>query len=79
MERSGTSIEGESKHMDLVIVGKHDAGTPPSCARAIAGSIDGAELHIIPDAGHLTAVEQPKTVAALLAPFFARCSESPDA
>ncbi len=60
----------------IVIVGEHDAGTPPFCARAIARTVDGAELHIIPDAGHLTAVEQPQTVAALLEPFFIRCSEN---
>lgn len=59
----------------LVIVGEHDAATPPVCARAIAGSIGGAELHVIPDAGHLTAVEQPAQVAALLGPFFTRCFE----
>ncbi len=58
----------------IVLVGEHDAATPPACARAVAGSIDGAELHIIPGAGHLTAVEQPSEVAALLGPFFERCS-----
>jgi 3-oxoadipate enol-lactonase len=42
-----------------VIVGAEDRLTPPDVARQIAGSIPGAELTIIPDAGHLVNIEKP--------------------
>ena len=43
----------------LVVVGADDVLTPPSDAERIAGGIPGAELMIIPDAGHLSNLEQP--------------------
>jgi 3-oxoadipate enol-lactonase len=58
----------------LVIVGEHDASTPPSCAQAIAETVRGSRLEIIAGAGHLTAVEQPRVVADLLRSFFAGCT-----
>jgi 3-oxoadipate enol-lactonase len=57
----------------IVLVGEHDMATPLAAARSIAESIEGAELHVIRGAAHLTAVEQPQAVAELLAPFFASC------
>jgi len=44
----------------LVIVGEQDIGTPPSDARLIAEGIKGAQLAIIPGAGHLSNMEQPE-------------------
>jgi 3-oxoadipate enol-lactonase len=43
----------------LVIVGEADGLTPPDQARAMAQAIPGAQLAIIPRAGHLPPVEQP--------------------
>ena len=43
----------------LVIVGEDDAITPPQEARAMASAIPGASLHIIPQAGHLSMLENP--------------------
>jgi len=42
-----------------VIVGEDDAITPPQEARAMASAIPGASLHIIPQAGHLSMLENP--------------------
>ncbi len=50
----------------LVIVGSHDAVTPPSLARALADAIPGARLAEIPGAGHLSALERPAEVARLV-------------
>ena len=50
----------------LVIAGANDAMIPVSCARAIAASIPGAELKVIPDCGHLPPIEKPLAVADLL-------------
>jgi pimeloyl-ACP methyl ester carboxylesterase len=46
----------------LVIVGREDAVTPPSDAETMRAAIPGAQLTIIPDAGHMTPIEQPDAV-----------------
>lgn len=51
----------------LAIVGAVDALTPPDRARAIAAAIPGARLHVLDDAGHMSAMEAPHEVAGLLA------------
>jgi pimeloyl-ACP methyl ester carboxylesterase len=43
----------------LVLVGADDALTPPALARDMAGRIPGAQLAVIPNAGHLAPFEQP--------------------
>jgi len=42
-----------------IIVGAEDRLTPPEVARELAEEIPGAELTIVPDAGHLVNIEQP--------------------
>jgi len=42
----------------LILVGQHDALTPPSASHAMKDKIPGAELFIIPRAGHLSNLEQ---------------------
>jgi proline iminopeptidase len=42
----------------LVVVGEHDRTTTPRAARILHDGIVGSELVIIPDAGHLSFVEQ---------------------
>jgi 3-oxoadipate enol-lactonase len=44
----------------LVLVGEHDAVTPPPVAEQLVGSIRGAELVSIPNAGHLSNLENPE-------------------
>jgi proline-specific peptidase len=44
----------------LVIVGEHDRTTTPRAARVLHEGIEGSELVIVPDAGHLSFVEQPQ-------------------
>jgi pimeloyl-ACP methyl ester carboxylesterase len=41
----------------LIIVGEHDAITPPDAARAMAGRILGSTLEVIPEVGHLSNLE----------------------
>ena len=43
----------------LVLVGEIDRATPPSEARQMASDIPGARLDIIPEAAHLSNLEQP--------------------
>ncbi len=56
----------------LILVGQHDAITPPPDMAAIAAAIDGAEMVVVPDAGHMTTMENPAAVSAALARFVAR-------
>jgi proline-specific peptidase len=44
----------------LVIVGEHDRTTTPRAARALRDGIDGSELVVLPDAGHMSFVEAPQ-------------------
>lgn len=46
----------------IVMVGAEDTETPPSYAQAIAERIPGAELTVVPDAGHLLNLEAPEVV-----------------
>jgi 3-oxoadipate enol-lactonase len=43
----------------LVIAGALDLGTPPDMARTIAQGIPGARLVVLPEASHLSVLEQP--------------------
>lgn len=61
-------LDGLAAHLDLVLVDPRGPGaTPrpddargPAAAREIAAGIPGAELALIPGAGHFVYVEQPR-------------------
>ncbi len=55
----------------LVVVGEHDALTPPADAAALAASIPGARLVVIPAAGHMSPLENPRAVNVALRRFLA--------
>ena len=55
-----------------VIVGEQDAGTPVAMARTIHENAPGSELLIIPEASHLSNVEQPAAFDRALVDFLAR-------
>jgi pimeloyl-ACP methyl ester carboxylesterase len=50
----------------LVVVGAHDVPTPPEVARAMADGIAGARLAVVDGAGHMSPLEDPAAVAALV-------------
>jgi 3-oxoadipate enol-lactonase len=56
----------------LVVVGADDRLTPPDVARELASEIRGAELAVIPDAGHLANIEQPEAFNAAVLQFLRR-------
>jgi 3-oxoadipate enol-lactonase len=57
----------------LVVVGEHDAVTPPAVSRAMASAIGDARasVHVVPRAGHLSNLEQPEEFRAALSAFVA--------
>ncbi len=50
----------------LVLVGRHDALTPPKVAEEMATRLPRPRLVVIEDCGHLAPIEQPQAVSAVL-------------
>lgn len=55
----------------LVIAGALDMGATPAMAQDIATQIPGSQLHVLEGASHLSPLEQPAALLALLKPFAA--------
>ena len=55
----------------LVVVGEEDQLSPVDDARAMADALPAGRLVVLPDAGHLTAVETPEAFTAAVADFLA--------
>jgi len=60
---------GEIKIPTLVIVGEHDAITPPDGARRMADALPAGKIEVIPGAGHLAPCENPEAVNAAILKF----------
>ncbi|MFE4589473.1 alpha/beta fold hydrolase [Streptomyces laurentii] len=60
----------------LALVGDQDLVTPPAHTEAIARALPGAELVIVPDAGHLVMLERPEVVTGRLADLLVRAGEA---
>ena len=50
----------------LVLVGEGDKVTPPALAEELANGIPSCRLEVVPQCGHLSALEQPAAVTAAL-------------
>ena len=64
-----TGVLGEIDVPVAVIVGEQDVLIPPAEARAMAEAV-GATLTVIPDAGHMSPIEQPGAVTEALREFW---------
>lgn len=53
----------------LLICGAEDKMTPVKYSQYLKEGLPNAQLHVVPNAGHLVMLEQPETVANLLKPF----------
>jgi len=56
----------------LAIAGAEDAGVTPAEMEALKAAPGGCEFHVLPNAGHLAAYEQPERVAAIFTPWLRR-------
>ncbi len=63
---------GAIKVPTLVLVGAHDAPSPPDVVRVWQQRIPGSELVVIPGAGHLSNMEDPDTFNAAITDFIDR-------
>ncbi len=63
----------------IVLCGDQDEMTPLRYSQFLARSIPGAGLTVIPEAGHMVALEQPQAVAAALQGFFRSLEPGPPA
>jgi pimeloyl-ACP methyl ester carboxylesterase len=59
----------------LVIVGEHDRTTTPRAARVLHEGIPGSKLVIVPDAGHMSFVEQTERYLAEVREFLSGAVE----
>jgi proline iminopeptidase len=60
---------GEIRVPTLVVVGEHDWLIPPSASRVIAEEVPGAELVVIPAAGHFSFIERSEAYADAVCRF----------
>ena len=58
----------------LILVGEHDSTTPPSAAQALHERISGSVLHIVPNAAHMSNMENPGYFNEKLFEFLKRVS-----
>lgn len=56
----------------LAICGGEDPGISEAEMRAFEAAAGGCEFHLLPDAGHFAAYEQPEKVAAIMKPWLAQ-------
>ncbi len=66
-----TALLAGIKVPTLVIVGEEDELTPPAESKAMAAAIPGAELALVPGAGHLSNLEQAETFNREVSRFLA--------
>lgn len=59
----------------LAIAGAEDSNVSAADMEAFRAAPGGCELHVLPCAGHYAAYEQPKKVAALMAPWLRQFSD----
>ncbi len=64
-----TSVLEKISVPTLILCGEHDALTTPKDAQFMEERIKGAEVHTVPDAGHLSNLENPKFVNEKLLGF----------
>jgi 3-oxoadipate enol-lactonase len=57
----------------LVITSEGDTLIPPEITAPMADQIPGAQLSVVPNAGHLSNVEAPEAFSALLWSHLERC------
>jgi pimeloyl-ACP methyl ester carboxylesterase len=71
MCRSDLRAVANGRYPTLVVCGENDPVCPPTIAKSLADSIEGAEYLCIEDVGHYASIEAPGALNSVLARFFA--------
>lgn len=61
----------------LVLWGDRDAKSPRHLSEAIANGVEGARLEVLPDAGHLSNIDNPNAFTEAVLAFSAQCGARP--
>ena len=70
MSRTDTTAAlPDIKFPTLILVGDSDSVTPLAAAQGLHEAIAGSRLEIVPDAGHMSPVENPKSFNGCLLKF----------
>jgi len=64
-----TASLAQIKVPTLIMVGDQDPVTPPAASEAMHKAISGSELHILPNAAHMSNIENPETFNQHLGAF----------
>ncbi len=67
-----THVLGDIQIPTLLLVGEHDALSPPALMQQMQEKIAGAELVVIPDAGHMSPLENPDAVTNGIKDFLSK-------
>lgn len=60
----------------MILVGEHDAITPPASAVSLHQNIRGSEMHVVPRAAHMSNLENPGFFNEKLLAFLKRCEHT---
>ncbi len=60
-----------------ILAGERDQKTPRPLAEALQAGIPGAELHLVPDAGHLSNIDAPAAFTQAVCTFLSRIPSAP--
>lgn len=71
-----TSFLPKIKVPTLILVGEQDTITPPEHSRRMQSLVQNSELHIIPQAGHMSNMENPTTFNTHLLSFLQKHTQS---
>ncbi len=71
-----TSFLPKIKVPTLILVGEQDTITPPEHSRRMQSLVQNSELHIIPQAGHMSNMENPTTFNTYLLNFLQKHAQS---
>ena len=64
-----THVLSTIKVPTLIITGNHDVLVPPSEAQILSGNIPGSEIHIIPNAAHMSNIENSEEFNRVMVQF----------
>ena len=67
--RSRLDDLAQLKVPSLILVGEHDLSRPPYESEDMARRISGSTMHLIPNAGHISSLEQPEVVSSHMKTF----------